>query len=155
MVTVGKPFVVVFGIGTGNSPPARKRAASPDSVVKFGSASRRANPFVSNAVISMSTEPPLLVRMRLVSKHAHGAGASVGRRALPRSGWRSRCSPAGGTSGCCPSREGSRAAGGTCARVRHARCRSAGPLPRSGPAGRNDQRDPVLLLDEADRDDVG
>src|SRR5260221_3698164 len=83
MVTVGKPFVVVVGIGTGNSPPARKRAASPDSVVKFGSASRRANPFVSNAEISKSTEPPLLVRMRLVNKLPNGAGATP--PAVPKS----------------------------------------------------------------------
>ncbi|MGY3347110.1 hypothetical protein ACVI1I_006300 [Bradyrhizobium sp. USDA 4459] len=43
IVRAGKPFVVWVGIGTGNSPPARKRAASPESVVKFGFAKLRAN----------------------------------------------------------------------------------------------------------------
>src|SRR5206468_507063 len=72
---VGKPFVVWVGIGTGNSPPARKRAESPESVVKFGSASRRANPLVSSAEINKSTEPPPLVLTMLVNKLPNGVGA--------------------------------------------------------------------------------
>src|SRR5581483_11552384 len=63
-------------IGTGNSPPARKRAASPESVVKLGSANPRANPLVSSAEINKSTEPPLLVRTMLVNKLANGTGAT-------------------------------------------------------------------------------
>src|SRR5206468_8234226 len=59
IVTVGKaPATGVEATGTGNSPPARKRAASPDRAIRFGSASRRNRPLVSRAVTSRSTEAP-------------------------------------------------------------------------------------------------
>ena len=51
-------------IGTGNSPPARNRAESPDSAIRFGSANRRTKPFCSNAVTSASRLPwPLLMTL--------------------------------------------------------------------------------------------
>src|ERR1700760_1651067 len=47
------------GTGMGNSPPARKLAVSPESATRFGSASVRATPFCSSALIieSIVVEP--------------------------------------------------------------------------------------------------
>ena len=45
--------------GIGNSPPARKLAVSPDSAIRFGSASRRAKPRFSSAWIITSAVVPL------------------------------------------------------------------------------------------------
>src|SRR5438874_3551883 len=69
---VGKPPALVFGIGTGNSPPARKRAASPDSAIRFGSARRRSTPLVSKAVTRLSMDRPLLSLSTLVSRLPYG-----------------------------------------------------------------------------------
>ena len=49
--------------GTGNSPPARKEAVSPESATKSGSARRRMRPFVSSAVRVTSRLPPLVARL--------------------------------------------------------------------------------------------
>src|SRR5216684_2113894 len=49
--------------GTGNSPPARKLAVSPDSATRSGSARLRINPFLSNALIITSTVVPALTRL--------------------------------------------------------------------------------------------
>src|SRR5271170_6355706 len=48
------------GTGTGNSPPARKLAVSPDNATRLGSARLRARPFCSSALIETSSEflPP-------------------------------------------------------------------------------------------------
>jgi len=43
------------GIGTGNSPPARKVAVAPEIAVRFGSASRLTRP--SDAMASSTAEP--------------------------------------------------------------------------------------------------
>ena len=76
IVTVGAPLDVVLGTGMGYSPPARKRAVSPESAVRFGSASRRIRPFCSNAVTSASRLPwPLL--MILARMVANGPAAVV------------------------------------------------------------------------------
>ena len=44
IVGVTRPFADVAAIGTGNSPPARNWAVSPESAASVGSASRRINP---------------------------------------------------------------------------------------------------------------
>ena len=49
--------------GTGNSPPARKEAVSPESATKSGSARRRTRPFVSSADRVTSRLPPLVARL--------------------------------------------------------------------------------------------
>ena len=49
--------------GTGNSPPARKEAVSPESATKSGSAKRRMRPFVSSAVRVTSRLAPLVARL--------------------------------------------------------------------------------------------
>ena len=58
--------------GTGNSPPARKRAKSPDNAIRFGSASRRSTPLVSSAVTRLSIDMPLLSLSTLVSRLPYG-----------------------------------------------------------------------------------
>ena len=55
------------GTGTGNSPPARKLAVSPDSATRFGSASERATPFSSSALISDWISRPFMI-MREIRK---------------------------------------------------------------------------------------
>ena len=50
-------------VGTGNSPPARKEAVSPESATKSGSARRRMRPFVSSADRVTSRLPPLVARL--------------------------------------------------------------------------------------------
>src|SRR4030081_2413348 len=50
-------------MGTGNSPPARKAAVSPESATKSGSARRRMRPFVSNADRATSRLAPLVARL--------------------------------------------------------------------------------------------
>ena len=49
--------------GTGNSPPARKAAVSPESATRSGSARRRMRPFVSSALRRRSMLAPLLARL--------------------------------------------------------------------------------------------
>ena len=49
--------------GTGNSPPARKEAVSPESATKSGSARRRMRPFSSSADRVTSRLPPLVARL--------------------------------------------------------------------------------------------
>ncbi len=48
-------------VGTGNWPPARKLAVSPDSVTRLGSARLRARPFCSSALTATLSEfePPI------------------------------------------------------------------------------------------------
>src|SRR5262249_34325478 len=48
--------------GIGYSPPARKLAVSPDSATRFGSASARATPRCSSALIKASAGMPLATR---------------------------------------------------------------------------------------------
>src|SRR5205823_9653114 len=86
MVTVGKPFVVFEATGTGNSPPARKRAESPDNAIRFGSASRRNTPLVSNAVTRLSMDMPLLSLRMLVSRVPYGVAPLASVAAAPSRG---------------------------------------------------------------------
>src|SRR3954451_5286992 len=61
---IGTPPVLPgCAVGTGNSPPARKEAVSPESATKSGSARRRMRPFSSNAVRVTSRLPPLVARL--------------------------------------------------------------------------------------------
>ena len=57
MVTVGALPALACTTGIGNCPPARKLAACPEVVVRFGSASTVAKPCVSSA----SMTPPIVV----------------------------------------------------------------------------------------------
>src|SRR3954463_9760502 len=50
------------GTGNGYSPPARKLAVSPDIATRFGSASVRATPFCSSALIRTSMVVPPVIR---------------------------------------------------------------------------------------------
>src|SRR3954451_7653137 len=61
---IGTPPVLPgCAVGTGNSPPARKEAVSPESATKSGSARRRMRPFSSSAVRVTSRLPPLVARL--------------------------------------------------------------------------------------------
>ena len=51
------------GTGIGYSPPARKLAVSPDSATRFGSASERATPFVSSALMMASVSKPFEISL--------------------------------------------------------------------------------------------
>ena len=64
VVMIGTPPVLPgCAVGTGNSPPARKEAVSPESATKSGSARRRMRPFVSSADRVTSRLPPLVARL--------------------------------------------------------------------------------------------
>src|SRR5262249_23198610 len=57
------PVVVETAIGTGNSPPAKKLAVSPESATRLGSARRRTSPFVSSALTITSIFVPSWIRL--------------------------------------------------------------------------------------------
>ena len=61
------------GTGIGYSPPARKLAVSPDSATRLGSASERATPFCSSALMITSVSKP--AGDQLADDHAERRGA--------------------------------------------------------------------------------
>src|SRR5215475_6126029 len=63
IVGVTSPLAEVAAIGTGNSPPARNCAVSPESAIRLGSARRRISPLVSSAVTRTSIFVPPLTRL--------------------------------------------------------------------------------------------
>src|SRR5262249_52741654 len=78
------PVLLVCATGTGNSPPARKAAVSPESAIKSGSARRRRRPFVSSADRVTSRLPPLVARLAIATpKGTAAAPESVGSK-VPR-----------------------------------------------------------------------
>src|SRR5438067_564143 len=76
----------VEATGTGNSPPAKKRAESPDNAIKFGSARRRTTPLVSSAVTRLSIDSPLLSLSTLVSNAPYGVAPLASVPIAPTSG---------------------------------------------------------------------
>ena len=63
VMTGAPPILPACATGTGNSPPARKDAVSPESAIKSGSARRRTRPFSSSADRVTSRLPPLVARL--------------------------------------------------------------------------------------------
>src|SRR3954454_25306651 len=88
MDMVGKLLAppVLEGTGTGNSPPARNRADSPDNAIRFGSAKRRTSPFVSSADTNRSTELPLFSFSTFVRRLPNGTAPLASVPTLPRRG---------------------------------------------------------------------
>ena len=64
MVTTLPPLLA-WGTGTGNCPPARKLAVSPESAVRFGSASSVTRPSVARASMKLLTSQLPVVRWLL------------------------------------------------------------------------------------------
>ena len=64
-------------VGTGNSPPARKEAVSPESAIKSGSARRRTRPFVSSADRVTSRLPPLVARLASATPKGTAAAPEI------------------------------------------------------------------------------
>src|SRR5258707_8800901 len=74
---IGNPPVDVCAVGTGNSPPARKDAVSPESATKSGSARRRTRPLVSSAVRVTSRLPPLVARLASATPKGTAAAPEI------------------------------------------------------------------------------
>src|SRR5271165_43124 len=69
MLTVGKPPPPDEATGTGNSPPARKSALSPEDATRLGSANRRTTDCSSSALSTASRLPDLelMIEVRIVA----------------------------------------------------------------------------------------
>ena len=84
------------GTGIGYSPPARKLAVSPDSATRLGSASERATPFCSSALMMRSVSTPAAISLLTITPNGAVPDSTTGhgdrRDATPTC----RCSAAGG-----------------------------------------------------------